>query len=99
MIVRRDSSACLSLSLLAALKAVESIAPEKRLACFEEEEQEEAESLSVLAVESHLEACSFIPTITLNPAWYNTLPTYLKLIDMPQINLQVLNTKPNSQNA
>ncbi|TKY71617.1 hypothetical protein E2542_SST00349 [Spatholobus suberectus] len=53
MTVRRDSSACFSFSLLAALKAGE---VEKNRACFEE-----AESLRDFMVESHFEPWSFMP--------------------------------------
>jgi hypothetical protein len=68
--VRKDSSACLIFSLLAALRAAESKAPEKSFACLDEEEQEE--SLRDLTVESHFEAWSFIPC--------NTLLMYFKLM-------------------
>uniref|UniRef100_A0A2P2IUD3 Secreted protein n=1 Tax=Rhizophora mucronata TaxID=61149 RepID=A0A2P2IUD3_RHIMU len=80
MTVLSDSSACLSLSFLAALAAPESTAPEKRLACLEEEEQEEEEEQADFKVESHFGACSFIPCATLIPTRYNTLLSYLKLI-------------------
>lgn len=69
MTVRRDSSACLSFSLLADLKAVESAAVEKHLACFEEEEQAEAESFKDLNAESPFDAWSLTTCITLIPAW------------------------------
>lgn len=71
MTVRRDSSACLSFSLLADLKAVESAAVEKHLACFEEEEQAEAEAESFkdLNAESPFDAWSLTTCITLIPAW------------------------------
>lgn len=69
MTVRRDSSACLSFSLLADLKAVESAAAEKHLACFEEEEQAEAESFKDLNAESPFDAWSLTTCITLIPAW------------------------------
>lgn len=85
MTVRRDSSACFSLSLLAALKAGESRHVEKRLqACFEEEEEQLAESLRDLMVESHFEPWSFMPWNILIAPWYNTLLMYLKL--MPGFN-------------
>lgn len=82
MTVRSDSSACLSFSLLADLKAVESAAVEKHLAWFEEEEEEqaEAESFKDLNVESPFDAWSLTTCITLIPAWQNNLLMYLKLI-------------------
>lgn len=76
MTVLRDSSACLTLSLLAALKAPESTDEEKRHACFEEEDEEEEEDDEP----PHLGACSLTPCITLIPAWYTTLLTSLKLM-------------------
>ncbi len=84
MTILRDSSASLTFSfslLAAALEAAESQALEKRLACLAEEEYEESLRLTrELTVESHLEAWSFIPCITLIPDWYNILLMYLKLM-------------------
>ncbi|KAJ6364094.1 hypothetical protein OIU76_029104 [Salix suchowensis] len=60
MTVLSDSSACLNFSLLASIKTLESTEPEKRLACFDVDEQ--AESLrDLIALESHFDAWSFIP--------------------------------------
>lgn len=82
MTVLKDSSAFLSFSLFAALKALdfESIATENRLDCDfedEDEEEEEAESLRELTVDSPLNFGDW-SFITLIPAWYNS--TLLKLI-------------------
>jgi len=53
MTVLRESSACLSLSLLGVLKEGDDEEVEKKQAFFE--------SLRDLMVESHFEACSFMP--------------------------------------